>query len=87
MSAAATRDLGLPHGCIGPGALRGLADALDRLTAWHASAGGGRADRPCLRRLESNGDHITAHVSTGPDVGGSWTVLEFVDGSWLIRTG
>lgn len=82
----ATRDLNLPFGCINSGSLRALADAIDRLDAWHRSRGGRSADRPCLRRIESNGEHIQAHVSTGPAVGGEWLTLMLDPDGWTLVT-
>ena len=73
----------LPFGCIHAHALRSLADAVDRLEHYHFDIGGTPADRPCLRRLESNLGTIIAHVSTGPAVGGSWVRLVLGhDGTW-----
>lgn len=77
--------MGLPIGCIGSGVLRDLADALDRLNEWHVTHKGAGMDRPCLRRIEANGDVVSAHISAGPPVGGSWIVLELTVFGWKIR--
>lgn len=75
----------LPFGCIEVGALVELARAMIRLDMHHVESGGAPADRPCLRRLESASGSITAHISTGPAVGGSWERLELVRGKWEQR--
>lgn len=72
----------IPHGCIHADALIALARAVIKLDAWHGQRGGSIADRPCLRRLESSNGVVTAHISSGPAVGGSWEQLEFVRGTW-----
>lgn len=84
MSDRPTRDLGLPFGCVSSGALRQLADAIDRLEDWHRAHAGANQDRPCLRRIEANGDAVVAHISTGPAVGGSWITLELGPHGWRV---
>lgn len=74
----------LPIGCIAAGHLRALADALESLEKWHQSQGGARGDQPCLRRLESNGGSVTAHISVGPPVGGYWEKLELKGSAWVL---
>lgn len=82
-----TRDLkgDLPFGCISPGALRELATAIERLDSYHHSVGGFKVDRPCLRRIEAQGDRVVAFVSTGPAVGGAWFIFELTPSGWLLR--
>lgn len=79
-----TRELGLPRGCIGSTSLRELADALERLTDFHDARRGAHADRPCLRRIESQGDLVVAYVSTGPDIGGTWIRFALGPHGWAI---
>lgn len=74
----------LPIGCIASSHLRALADALEALESWHQSQGGDRGDTPCLRRLESNGGSVVAHISVGPPIGGHWERLELKDHSWIL---
>lgn len=75
----------LPAGCIGADALRSLADALDRLDTWQASFEHAKCqDRPCLRRVEHNGDQLRAYVSVGPNVGGSWFIFALARTGWYI---
>lgn len=66
----------LPFGCINAEALRGLATALDDMWQHHYVLGGNPLDYPCLRRVEASGHSVTAHISLGPAVGGSWERLE-----------
>ena len=80
-----TRDMHLPHGCIGPGSLRALADSLERLAEYHVSIGGSVQDRPCLRRIEAQGDRVVAYVSTGRAVGGSWFVYSLGPEGWKLE--
>lgn len=75
----------LPFGCIHVDALQSLAHAMMRLDDWHLRHDGEQRDRPCLRRLESANGIITAHISSGPAVGGTWARLELVRGKWLVR--
>lgn len=74
----------LPTGCITSKALRTLANAIDKLEDIHIAAGGFATDHPCLRRIESSAGEITAHVATGPAVGGSWVRLYLRDGKWHL---
>lgn len=83
MTNRATRDL-LPHGCISAGTLRSLADALIRLERWHRALSGNGSDRPCLRRIESEGDVVKAYVSVGPSIGGHIECLTLTDGVWTL---
>lgn len=71
-------------GCVTTGALRALAEAIDRLEAWHISRGGSMSDHPCLRRIEASGYDVMAHVSTGPPVGGTWIVFALGPNGWRI---
>lgn len=76
---------GTIQGSITPTALRELAVTLERLAAWHASKGGTDVDAPCLRRIESSGPDVIAHVSTGPAVGGSWLRLSMGPYGWRME--
>lgn len=75
----------LPHGCIDLDALESLARAIDRIDRYHFESGGMICDRPCLRRLESANGIVTAHISVGPAIGGSWEKLEYARGKWVHR--
>lgn len=76
----------LPHGCINIEALEALAVTMAKLDDYHLEHDGVQRDRPCLRRLESADGVITAHVSSGPAIGGSWIRLELVRGKWVERS-
>lgn len=76
----------LPIGCIDSRALRMLAEALDRFEMWHHTYGGRNEDRPCLRRIESEGKRVIAHVSTGPAVGGTWERFTVGPNGWELVT-
>lgn len=79
-------DPNLRRGCIGATTLRDLASMLDGLMKWHDVMDGAVPDAPCLRRVEMDGQHVTAHVSTGPDVGGSWYRFTLgPDGTWKLE--
>ena len=75
----------LPHGCISADDLHALANTLERLYKWHRSLSGRERDRPCLRRIGSDGDSILAHVSIGPEIGGYWETLELTPRGWRLR--
>lgn len=79
-----TRNLRQPFGCITPGDLRTLADAVEKLEIWHSAFRGRPADHPCLRRIEAIGDRIEAHISTGPAVGGAWFTFALTPNGWKL---
>lgn len=55
----------LPVGCVGAGALRTLANTMDRLSAYHVGRGGRAPDAPCLTTIWVEGDDVIARVKSG----------------------
>ncbi len=74
--------LKLPLHCITPSALRGLASAIDRLTAFHKKAGGTSPHEPCLSAvaIEKDGT-VAAYVVSN----GNRYRLVYTHGSWEFR--
>lgn len=74
--------ISFPAGCITANNLRALARAMDRLNAWHVSAGGQLPDQPCLKSVVVYKDDIEAHVTVGRLVTFKLKLLH--DGSWEL---
>jgi hypothetical protein len=76
------KSISFPAGCITANNLRALARAMDRLNAWHTSAGGQMPDVPCLKSVVVYADTIEAHVTVGQLVTFKLKLLH--DGSWEL---
>jgi len=74
----------LPHKCITASSLHSLANALNRLHAWHKSHGGQSEDEPCLRTIEVDPDtnEIRAVITSGKL---HWD-LTYVNGEWHFKS-
>lgn len=73
--------LTLPHGCINATSLRSLANALDRLAAFHVDRGGPAPDAPCLTEVHVEGRGVIAKISSGTR---NFKLL-LVHGAWEFR--
>lgn len=75
------RVVDVPNGCITASALRTLANAMDRLAAFHHERGGPSPDSPCLTDVHMEEHTVVARVTSGARV----YRMHLVHGAWEFR--